>query len=181
MSLREKINDNPKLGIGIGAGVLVVAIVIVVLYARSGSTTPQPAFDTTKGYFTDDDGKTTFVGDLDKLPPFDHNGKKAYRARVFIDGHGQRFVGWLESYDDNAKKHLEKVIKDGELPERAMGEAAPPDRPLVKKPGQATWVSPVRNQSEWQKIVIPDPPDKDLNKVQIAVPTKDEIKQLGAS
>ena len=183
MSLREKINSNPQLGIGIGVGVLVVAIVIIVIYVKSGgSGTPQPAFDTTKGYFTDDDGKTTFVADLSKLPPFDHNGKKAYRAKVFIDGHGTRFVAWLESYDDNAKKAIQKVIDDThELPDRAMNEAAPNDRPLVKKPGQANWVSPVRNEKEWQNIRIPAPPDKDLNSVKIAVPSTDEIKQLGSS
>jgi hypothetical protein len=184
VSLRDKINSNPKLGIGIGVGVLVVAIVIIVIYAKSGGNgTPQPAFDTTKGYFTDDDGKTTFVEDLSKLPPFDHNGKKAYRAKVFIDGHGQRFVAWLESYDDNAKKAIQKVIDDThELPDRAMSEAAPNDRPLVKRPGQGTWVSPMRNEAEWKKITTPEPPDKDLNSIRIAVPSTAEIKQqLGGS
>ena len=182
MSLREKINDNPKLGVGIGVGVLVVAIVIIVLYAKSGSSQPQPAFDTTKGYFTDDDGKTTFVADLSKLPPFDHNGKKAYRAKVFIDGHGTRFIGWLESYDDNAKKAIQKVIDStGELPQRAMDEAASNDRPLVKKPGQANWVSAVRNEPEWKKITTPEPPDKDLNGVKFAVPSTTEVKQQAGS
>lgn len=177
MSFREQINQNPKLGIGVGGGILVLAIVCAVWLMRGNGPTLQPEFDTTKGFFSDDDGKTVFADDLTNIPPFDHNGKKAYRARVFVDSHGQRFVGWLEQYDDAAKKRLEKVINDpkiAELPERAMGEAA--DRPSVKKPGAANWVLP-KNQNEYAKVMTPDPPDHNPQGIKIAIPTKDEIKK----
>jgi hypothetical protein len=177
VSLRDKINANPKLGVGIGIGILVIAIAFMVLYFHSSHQPAQPGYDTTKGYFSDDDGKTTFVDSLSKIPPFDHNGKKAYRARVFVDSHGKRFVGWLEQYDDAAKKRLEKVISDtGDLPDRVLSESS--DRPSVKRPGTTAWVSP-KNMAAWQKITVPDPPDHNLDGLSVPIPTKEELQQAG--
>jgi hypothetical protein len=177
VSLRERINQNPKLGIGLGAGILIIAIIFAVVMMRGNGPTMEPSFDTTKAFFTDDDGKTYFPAEI-KVPPFDHNGKKAYRARVFVDSHGQRFVGWLESYDETARKRIQKLIDDTkELPDRAMGEAA--EAPSVKKPGAAKWVTP-KTHDEYIKVVTPDPPDHNMQGIKIAIPTKEDLKKAAS-
>jgi len=64
-----------------------------------------------KGYFTDDDGASWFVDDLTNVPPFDHNGKKAVRIKMFMAANGQKFIGWLEQYDDATKKRIDARLQ----------------------------------------------------------------------
>jgi len=61
---------------GVICGVIVVAVLGIVL-----STTVASA--THRAYFSDDDGKTFFVDDIEKIVPFDHDGKPGFRAMVY--------------------------------------------------------------------------------------------------
>ena len=69
---------------GIGIAVLVVGGILIALQLRGGPNSnaglPQAAGG--KGFFTDDDGATFYVDDITNIPPYDHNGKKAYRYTV---------------------------------------------------------------------------------------------------
>lgn len=66
----------------------------------------------TRGFFTTDDGKTTFIGDLDHPVPFVHDGLPAVEAGVFTcDGGAHTWVAYLRNGD------------------------------LVKRPGSDKWVS----------------------------------------
>lgn len=176
MSLREKINQNPQLGVGLGVGVLVIAIVLLIYTMRGKKELPAPDFETTKGFFSDDDGKTWFVDDLTNIPPFDHNGKKAYRAKMFIAANGQKFVGWLEGYDPAQKKHLETEMNknQGELPDRILHL----EHPNVKKPGSGIWVRyGLIASPEYNKIIgIQDPPDHNVDGYKEYHPTAADMK-----
>jgi hypothetical protein len=148
---------------GIGATVLVIAVIFLIIQSRGGKKQLLPQSDTTKGYFTDDDGASWFVDDLTNVPPYDHNGKKAVRARMFIAGNGQKFIGWLEQYDDAAKKRIEGRLQanKGELPERELNTEVP----QVKKPGGKTWIKTGINGpgQDYRQAMNPDPPDHDIN------------------
>jgi len=162
VSLREKINQDPKIGVGIGAAVLVIAIVFIIIQSRGGNKPVLPATDTTKGYFTDDDGKSWFVDELTNVPPFDHNGKKAVRIKMFLAANGQKFIGWLEQYDDATKKKLDARLdaNKGELPERVLNTEVP----LVKRPGDKTWakMGPSGPGEDYKRAKNPEPPDHDV-------------------
>ena len=161
MSLREKINQDPKLGIGIGAAILVIAVVFIVVQSRGGKKQVLPPDDTTKGYFTDDDGATTFVADLTNVPPFDHNGKTAVRVKMFVAANGQKFIGWLEQYDAATKKKLDARLdaNKGELPERIINTEV--QQVQVKKKGDKTWakVGPNGPGQDYKQAQTPVPPD----------------------
>ena len=63
----------------------------------------------TKAFYSDDDGKICFVDEAEKIAPFDHNGKPAYKALVAsCDGGKNKFVVYLQRYTAEAKKILEQ-------------------------------------------------------------------------
>ena len=143
MGLRETLNENPGLTTAATAVIILAAIVfIVVSMFRGGAETGATGGAVgNRDYFSDDDGKTFFEDDRTKVPPFDHNGKTAYRARLFTcDGGKTKFVGWLERYTPEGKKIMEDTIK------RAAGEAVLIEDQTglqLKKPGtgEKGWVS----------------------------------------
>src|SRR5207248_11258316 len=93
-----------------------------------------------------------------KIAPFDHNGKKAYRAIVFHNGAGQRFCGRLEGYDDAQKKKLEPKMQENlQLPSRVLGD----EKPMIKRPGKGSWLKVTAGcaSPEYMDIINhPDPP-----------------------
>ncbi len=114
MGLRETLNENPGLTTAATAVIILAAIVFMVLSMfRGDPEVAGPGGPVTKEFYSDDDGKTYFEDDREKIPPFDRNGKPAYRARVFTcDGGKTNFVGWLERYTPQAKKMLEDQAKN---------------------------------------------------------------------
>ena len=95
----------------------------------------------TEVYYSDDDGKTFFVDDVDKVYPFDRNGKPAYRAYVYRCGDQPPFVHYLGRYTDKAKARMAELSAKTDDPE-AVGELARLRNTAieVKKPGDANWV-----------------------------------------
>jgi len=57
-----------------------------------------------EAYYTIDDGTTWFVDDAQKIPPFDHNGKTAYRRANVCRGEREVVSGYLERYTRRAQK-----------------------------------------------------------------------------
>ena len=112
--MRERLNENKKLGLGVVAAIFLLAIALLGLQLRGGgSNIPPPP---TTAFFTDDNGKTFFKDDINKLAPFDHNGKQAYRADVFRNPDGREYVGLIYRFTDAGRKEMEaylsKKVKD---------------------------------------------------------------------
>lgn len=66
-----------------------------------------------QAWFTVDDGQTWFADDAKLLPPFQHNGKTAYRCSVWtVDGGKTKFVSHLERLRPEAKQKAESMKND---------------------------------------------------------------------
>ncbi len=105
MHIREYLNRRPRAA-AIGISVLfATAILFTVLLTIGGERTvsgpPQL-------YFTDDEGRTFFVDDSSRIPPFDRGGKTAYLAGVFQCENGQPIVCYLLRYTPEGKEKLAK-------------------------------------------------------------------------
>lgn len=67
-----------------------------------------------KAFFTVDDGKTWFAGDIRNIPPFEKDGKPAYQCFVWTSDDGKtEFVSHLQRYTPDAKKRLEEAQAKG--------------------------------------------------------------------
>ena len=142
MTVRESISRNPRVGMGAATLLAVVAGILIFFETRQDST---PASANANAYFTVDDGKTWFVDDMTKLPPFDKDGKQAVRAFVYRCPDGKLFVGYLQRFTPEAKRAIEAL--DHGDPNRK----GPPDTSgirmaytvgrEVKRPGDAKWIS----------------------------------------
>lgn len=139
MSIRDSIKKRPSLA-AVLAGVMIVGAGIAI-YVQARDLGASGAG---KAFFSTDDGKTYFVDDARRLPPFDKNGKPAYRAHVFECG-GTRVVGYLSGYTPEALKAVEEAKKYN-------GTGKPPPNmhqiaslgttgTMVKRPGEAMWIS----------------------------------------
>ena len=142
MTVRKRLNQNPKAVAGVVGG-FIFLILVFVLFSQ-GSNPPGTQ---TREFFSDDDGKTAFVGDIEQLPPFDHGGKTAVRARLFTtDGGKTRFIGYLERYTLDARKALEDAKAAAVAGKRPTVSPSTPqitvDGTEVKRPGDAKWVQP---------------------------------------
>jgi hypothetical protein len=140
MGIRESINRNPKIAMGVGAGLIAftVAFVLFEMMDFSGASAVPSADE--HAFFTVDDGRTWFVGDIKTLAPFEHQGKQAVRAYVY-ECDGQRFAGFLERYTEEGKKARQQVVeaaKTGRPNGRLVYVSSMTGRE-VKRPGDATW------------------------------------------
>jgi hypothetical protein len=130
-------NENPQIatGITIGLIVLVVGYIIYSTMGRTPSGGPPPVGN--RAFYTDDDGAHWFADDATKVPPFDHNGKQAVRAKVYKCD-GKTFVNHMERYTPDAQKRLQQAYA------RATNSAdvVPPESTglEVKAPGGDRWV-----------------------------------------
>ncbi len=113
MGIRETLNKNPGLTTGATAGIIILALVFII-YQINGGGTPGIA---TEAFYTIDDGKTWFADDVNKVPPFDKDGKQASRVYVYKCADGKEFVSHLERYTAEGKKAMEASMKaDGGSP-----------------------------------------------------------------
>ena len=134
MGVRETLDRRKNVTLAI-CGIVILGAVIVI-FAESRSTSIQRL---DRAFYSDDDGQTYFVDSVDKLFPFDHNGKQAYRAYVFKGGDGATFVGYLARYTDSAKSKLQELMARpyNEVAQQiADAESAGTE---IKKPGDLTW------------------------------------------
>jgi hypothetical protein len=128
------------------------------------------AYFTTEDQLTGQDAvNALFVETVDHVPPFDHNGKPAYRAVVFTCNGGKNtWVEYLERYTPDA---LPKV-QDAYAQNAARGSKLDPDLSgfeehglEIKKPGGAKWVN--YQDPSFDSVTHVTPPDgvdtSDLN------------------
>jgi hypothetical protein len=97
MAIREAIGRQKKI-VAI-ASVLVIVAVAGFLFWQLGGVTKisDESLSIPKMWYTSDDGKTWFADAGDRVYPFDHNGKQAYRCYVWsCDGGKTKFVSHLE-------------------------------------------------------------------------------------
>jgi hypothetical protein len=126
-----------------------------------------------KVFFTTDDGKTWFADEADKIPPFEKDGKPAYRVYVYRCGDGKPFVSHLERYTPEAKKLLEEGRANNRLGDPDLLEKIFMNGIEVKDPGtgdeETNWVK----QSDYaraSKITEPRCPDGKQEELEAVVP-----------
>ena len=148
-------------GRNLTAGAIAVAVIVAAFFVwRSGTAPAGAPLASQRAFYSDDDGANYFVDSLDKLPPFQRNGKTAYRAAVFTCDGTTRFVGYLERYPDEARKQLQ-AARDAaasgakQLPRPSVAMTAVE----VKKPGPGNpWVQ--RSSREGAAVMeVPCPPN----------------------
>jgi hypothetical protein len=131
MGIREAMNRNRVVSTVVGIVLIVLTIVLLNWNLRSEG----PGQVSSRAFFTVDDGQTLFIDNVRRIPPFDHEGKPAYRAYVYTcDGGKTQWVAFLERYTPAAKQRLENP-----------GQAAGPMSLMgsgrqLKKPGAAEWI-----------------------------------------
>src|SRR5207237_8725398 len=89
--------------------------------------------------------------DANKVPPFDHKGKEADRARVYKCD-GKTFVNHLERYTPDAKKKMEAVISKGGAGDPTAAGALQETGMEVKQPGHGDWRR-IGEQPAFQELV----------------------------
>jgi hypothetical protein len=106
VGIRETLNQNQGITTGVTIGIVVIALIIIIWQLSGGRGYTFP----TRAFYTVDDGQTTFVDAIDRIPPFDHQGQEAVRVHMFsCDGGRTRFVGYLERYNPQAKARMEQA------------------------------------------------------------------------
>jgi hypothetical protein len=139
LGLRESIKSNQFLAVALAGVMIVGSGIAIFLQARDDGSVYSG-----KVYFSNDDGKSFFPDASTRLPPFDKDGKPAYRAHVFECG-GKRVTGYLSRYTAEALKALGEANAS-----RGTGKPPPNVRQLatigttgteVKRPGDTKWVS----------------------------------------
>jgi hypothetical protein len=145
MRVRESLNRHSGRAAAVTVAVVAGALLFRYLTAGAGPGANGPS---NRAFFSNDDGKTWFVDDVHKLPPFQKDGKDAYRAFVYQCADGKKFVAYLQRYTQGAKQKLGRggpaaVQGPGALPGAdggggGFGDAAGVE---VKKPGAESWVS----------------------------------------
>jgi hypothetical protein len=136
MGLRQILNEKPWVGALVGVAGIAGLVLSVWL-----STGPRDIPPDRVAFFTSDEGKTWFKDDAGRVPPFDHQGKPAYRAFVFECG-GKEFVAYMQRYGQAEKKGWEEKLKaaaaDGREMEARVGLARGGE---FKRPGDKDWIS----------------------------------------
>lgn len=142
MGIRETLNQNPGITTGATIGIIVIALgfIIYQLVGNSGPPIPTKSF-----YVTDDSSPeaakaSLFKDKIDKIPPFDKDGKQAYRAYVYTcDGGKTQFIGYLERYTADGKAKLEAARAHPNNPNIMVID----DWSMfmeIKRPGDTKWV-----------------------------------------
>lgn len=137
MGVRDYMNEHRGVTVGATIGTIVLAIAGISWFSAASHL--NAGGSATSAFFTDD-GKTFFVDDASRIPPFEHNGKPAYGCYVFTnDGGKTKYVAWLYRYTAEGKKRLESL----RTANRSDMAASPFHDMEVKRPGSGdtAWVA----------------------------------------
>lgn len=151
MGIRETLNKNQTLTTGITIAIIVVALIIIVMQLTGGG---GAATVYTKAFFsTNDDGSDWFVDDINKIAPFDHNGKPAYRVHLYTCDKGKtKFVGYLERYTEAGKKKAEALRANPQVArDPAEMDVLQFTEVEVKSPKGTKWIK--RNDPKSEEIM----------------------------
>jgi hypothetical protein len=144
VGIREKLNENPAITTGATIGIIVIALIFIgyqIFSSGQSYNIPTSAFFTTDDSSPDAALANLFEDDIQKLPPFDHNGKQAYRAYVFsCDGGKNKWVGYLERYSKEAQKAITDARASNKPETQPMMDMAMMSGVEVKRPGDKVWI-----------------------------------------
>lgn len=143
MGIRETINKNPAATMAVAGVAALLALFYIGYQIKTIFFPSAPDIRVaTKAFFTVDDGATTFVDDLDKIPPFPGpGGKEAVRARVYKCPDGRQIVGHLERYTKEGKAKLEQLLaRDPKARWSAERQDIEDNHREFKRPKVGTWV-----------------------------------------
>ena len=150
VGIREAIKSRQSAAAVVALVMIVGAAIAIYVQAR------DTGGGSGKVYFSIDDGKTFFADKGTRLPPFDKDGRAAYRAHVFECG-GKRVVGFLSRYTPEALRALDEAQAA-----RGTGKPPPNVRALasigtygleVKRPGDPVWVSQAdTRRATWVRV-----------------------------
>jgi hypothetical protein len=160
MQIRKYLNENPLVGGAMAAGLVVIAIVFALWYTMSGGV-PAPSTaskaDPTKGFYSDDDGKSFFMDAVAKATPFKHGSKDAVRAYVFRCG-STTFVGLLGRNAELSRARPEGKMLGADY-NAIEGAAATPAMFEIKKPSAAAWTPVTLKPGDpWHNMLAPECP-----------------------
>ncbi len=122
---------------------LLIALVVALLGFLAIRSFSKPASAANQAFFTTDDGATFFADSADKLAPFDHGGKQAYRATVYTADNGKtKKAAYLERFTPEGKSRMQERISQFRLGHLSGPPIAMPGDTEVKLPGaENAWVS----------------------------------------
>jgi hypothetical protein len=136
MGIREELNKRPAIAAGIVGGLILAAG--AAWYALGGDSFGPAA----RAFYSVDDGASYFVDDADRIYPFDHGGKVAYRAYVFRNGDEKPVVGYLARYSDATKAKIAALQAKANDPEAKSQLAQVLSAEYeVRKPGTTNWAA----------------------------------------
>lgn len=126
----------------------------------SGPPATQPATrPAALAFFTTDNGRTFFAADATLVPPFQHEGRSAYRCKIFRCPKGKPFVNHLEGYAPDVKKQMEQEIAAGRGNPMAV-IIRYNAHVQVRRPDGDRWVAmTAANAQAYADIVVPRHPD----------------------
>lgn len=130
LSIREKMDQHPKV-VGTTMAILTVIGLIAIIVELRGAIPLAP-----KSFFTDDNGKTWFRASARLHPPFQHDGRTAYRCYVYKTKQGKEFVGYLQKWPQAA---IDLAKHDPSKPMPHMTSL--PTGSLLKRPGDKQWTN----------------------------------------
>jgi hypothetical protein len=156
VGIRQSVNDHP-----VPAAILTVVIMLaggyfVGLYLGFFHHSQTPLV--IKCYYCDESGQNVFIDNAENVPPFDHNGKLAYRAVIFkcVDKDGNvmkaPFVQRLECYDEESRAEIIKAIKSGISPLVAEFRYDAPPPQAIGKGANPAPAAPTFNPSQQRAI-----------------------------
>jgi hypothetical protein len=155
VGLRQTLNENPVITSAVVGTLTLVALFFVGRSACGGGPESLDPSDQ-KAFYTVDEGKTKFVDSANKIPPFDKDGKQAYRAIVFKCADGKEFVNHLERYPEDQRAAIEKA---GGPSGSMLGALAKE----IRKPGDKAWVSMQKDPAKFAKVAAARCPDGSSN------------------
>jgi hypothetical protein len=139
VGIRETLNKKPAYA-AVGAVVALGIMAAVVFWPKEEQDQAVINYSG-KQFFTVDDGASYFVDDVTNIPPFQHEGKTAYRVKVFKCEDGKETISHLERYNEAALKRIHDM--DGGTIKKPVAALQYLDGAFameVKKPGDKQWV-----------------------------------------
>src|ERR1700683_3680664 len=105
MGVVESINKNKTWTTVLALSMIALAVALLAFELR-----PPRQFSQKEAYFSDDDGSSWYLDDINNIPPYTHNGKDGVRAVIYsYDGGSKEFCGYLMRFCPAVKKEIDSV------------------------------------------------------------------------
>ena len=128
------------------------AVLLLLSYAVHLYFTTRRMPESAPYYYSTDNGQTFFRMSDIRIPPFDHHGKKALEAGVYVDSHGKPFVAHVFTYSLAGQAILAGLPKfHGTIVDNDSLRMQASQYCLVRRPGHKKWVP--WNSPQGQQIV----------------------------